>query len=1107
MKNLYYYLLLALLCLMSSVSRGQFTRQQADNLVLNQILLNQLSSVDVYVYNNFKTPQTPLTLYDNRTIAIPYSESWAYFVDDLPFAKWEHPVRYILVNKANGSYTIAPDNWLPSELATSCTAISLIPRPSQSILPSGDNSLAYTPLPPNTHRYAVIINGDDGVDLGGNLYIRYWNNTSAIYNTLLQVYGFTKENIFVHYAEGYSNQENKDDLDGLPLSDDIDYDAYWATIDTTFRELAGKQNNKPEIPKLTTDDELFVFVTDHGGHNTLPIERSYIKLNPATHNGGEKLFDNELATMVKDIECAQMIFVMGQCYSGGFIDDLVTAQINPAKCLNRAIYTACKFNQESWNEVWITGGKYDEFVYYWMAAVRGNYPNTDAPWIPWHATGSFPFTSVTGFQLHPTDYSPDDPLHGGNNDGYIQLGEAFQYANDFDTWTDYGYTQRVHNFGVYDADNAKNIGFTTDLLTVAGYAGKINTNEVSEPRNYVAGGTITVESPGSLTLKTNTRLNLGEGSNKLLVQSGAGLVLQNNVKLLGNSGNYVEVNGNITFGQGLLCENTTTTNSTFGGLKLLNNGISATLNSANFNKTSLISYADNLSIVSSNFNQSQINTYRGNITCSNTTLASTPVNFTNYSPGTISSVNVNNSTFLNLNTGTGLIIYNYPNFNVNTNDIKSNGVGLMIYNSGSGTAGNQKILNNHIHDCSSIGILSYNTTATIENNNIHNNQMGIKLMSNSTTSLKGNPAAANKQQTQQIRDNSSYEVYASQYCFPNYFKNNIVIDDDNLGNPTDPMIFHDRPNVQPYLYLDVTSNCWGTGFSNSQDLKTTNGTFNYLPIWCPPGGGYKSGNTDDIFLVAESQFENGNFTEAKILFESLIEQYPKSFFAGESMKELMRIVEPTNGDYNSLKEYYLTNDSIVADTVLRLLGENLSNKCDEKLGNWSQAIDWYENRILNPISFEDSVFSIIDLGNLYLLLENQGYKSNFSGKLSQFKPASTEEFSEQRDYLLSLIPSENKTIYPNTILAQLSPGELLQNMPNPFSQTTTIWYRTNKKGNAEIVIVDLLGKEIIRINDGQQEEGFHKITISNPCLPHGTYFYTLILNGIISDTKKMVIIK
>jgi hypothetical protein len=298
---------------------AQFTSQQATNLVLNQVLSAELDQVDVYMVDVAKSGQNTISLGNNETVDMPYSSNWVYFVDDRPFANWAHPCRYIFVNEATGAYQIVNSDFFPVDWKSVYTTMSEMVRPTPMDLPVNPNA-TINGLDPNPNLYAVIINGADQD--------RYWNDISAIYCTLLDVYGYTEENIFVHYVYGTGIFGEDFDNDGV---DDIDYDAYKTSIHHTFQEMSGETNTSPEIPELGPDDGLFIFVDDHGymsgGH-------SYINLP------GGSLADYELAEYLEDINCAQIIAVLEPCQIGGFADELSDYVNYNVSCKNRSIQTA-----------------------------------------------------------------------------------------------------------------------------------------------------------------------------------------------------------------------------------------------------------------------------------------------------------------------------------------------------------------------------------------------------------------------------------------------------------------------------------------------------------------------------------------------------------------------------------------------------------------------------------------------------------------------------------------------------------------------------------------------------------------------------------------------
>ncbi|GAA4448763.1 hypothetical protein GCM10023092_01850 [Rurimicrobium arvi] len=81
---------------------------------------------------------------------------------------------------------------------------------------------------------------------------------------------------------------------------------------------------------------------------------------------------------------------------------------------------------------------------------------------------------------------------------------------------------------------------------------------------------------------------------------------------------------------------------------------------------------------------------------------------------------------------------------------------------------------------------------------------------------------------------------------------------------------------------------------------------------------------------------------------------------------------------------------------------------------------------------------------------------------------------------------------------------LSQNTPNPFTQTTTISYQlpTDAK-TAAIGVYDLNGKELKLYDLGAERAG--SVTIDGGSMQPGMYVYTLLLNGVPHETKKMVL--
>lgn len=82
--------------------------------------------------------------------------------------------------------------------------------------------------------------------------------------------------------------------------------------------------------------------------------------------------------------------------------------------------------------------------------------------------------------------------------------------------------------------------------------------------------------------------------------------------------------------------------------------------------------------------------------------------------------------------------------------------------------------------------------------------------------------------------------------------------------------------------------------------------------------------------------------------------------------------------------------------------------------------------------------------------------------------------------------------------------QLDQNMPNPFSQSTTIRYNLPESGNVSLKVCNVVGTEVATLIDGYQTKGNHSVKFCESDIPAGVYYYTLRMNGE-AKTGKMIV--
>jgi len=102
----------------------------------------------------------------------------------------------------------------------------------------------------------------------------------------------------------------------------------------------------------------------------------------------------------------------------------------------------------------------------------------------------------------------------------------------------------------------------------------------------------------------------------------------------------------------------------------------------------------------------------------------------------------------------------------------------------------------------------------------------------------------------------------------------------------------------------------------------------------------------------------------------------------------------------------------------------------------------------------------------------------------------------------------NKSLSIPALVSSTQGFTLSQNIPNPFNNTTQINYVLPADGSVKLELLDVVGKLITVLEDGQQSAGAHNYTFSGSALPSGVYFYRMLVETgtqQYSQTKRMVI--
>ena len=114
-----------------------------------------------------------------------------------------------------------------------------------------------------------------------------------------------------------------------------------------------------------------------------------------------------------------------------------------------------------------------------------------------------------------------------------------------------------------------------------------------------------------------------------------------------------------------------------------------------------------------------------------------------------------------------------------------------------------------------------------------------------------------------------------------------------------------------------------------------------------------------------------------------------------------------------------------------------------------------------------------------------------------------QQIDELKALVQSLAGSSNKPTGIAVSLSDKNSVVLNQNVPNPFAESTTISYNIpDNFGQAQIIISTVDGKVIKAVSI--QQKGSGSLNVFANDLSQGIYSYSLVVDGKILDTKKMV---
>ena len=618
----------------------------------------------------------------------------------------------------------------------------------------------------------------------------------------------------------------------------------------------------------------------------------------------------------------------------------------------------------------------------------------------------------------------------------------------------------------------------------------------------------TVDNHSTLLIKQG--VNIDFYNSNLIIKEGSTLIIEDSAVLYGKRGSSridiegeLQLGNNVTFIADSACELI---------LNIKNTSITLSANNAHFENAELHSYCDSLTVVNSVFeNGAYLKKYGGS-------LLVTECEFNNSfiyafegqenSIIEIDSCSLHNPTI----NGSPLFIDSYTHYNIHDNVISySYGTGISLYNSGGiEGVGTHIIKDNEVYYTGSkkaslknTGVKIYNSEADILDwNYIHDNDYGVSCLNYSQTKITGDTVTQCTEVSQRIINNNDHQVYISSASIPINFNYNELYE-----SSYSTYFIYELTSQQSQITFDVTSNFWG------DDLTGDPSDYIYTslyPGWSPMCS-YKSTNSAIVtkYDSAVSYIVAGDYISAENTFKEIIEDSLGSNYSYASLNQLFEIKKTYDQDFVGLKNYIDATTMLQDTNNLGKMADIISNKCDIELENYQVAVNFFEDIILNSGSCQDSIFAIIDIGYLYLKMNNS--KSiTVTSLLPQYIPESRKSYEIERDWLLDLLYTKHSGSSTENQEKINDSDNIISNLvlfPNPSNGIINLEFISKSTLALSFTIYDLSGKKVKEFSPAQYFKGNNNKKIDLSILNNGIYYLSIKSNGKSIANEKLILIK
>ncbi|NOR44461.1 MAG: T9SS type A sorting domain-containing protein [Candidatus Delongbacteria bacterium] len=309
-----------------------------------------------------------------------------------------------------------------------------------------------------------------------------------------------------------------------------------------------------------------------------------------------------------------------------------------------------------------------------------------------------------------------------------------------------------------------------------------------------------------------------------------------------------------------------------------------------------------------------------------------------------------------------------------------------------------------------------------------------------------------------------------------------------------------------YVTINAQYNYWGAEEINDDFFfGHTQYTIDYTPYNSSPGGGgiiptsMQDVSTESRLLSSALNLETKDKDIPAIkLYENIIRKYEDSPEYYVAMARLPYLYEKAELDNSELIKIY--DEAIESENTSHkkfFKGKKVATHIKGK--RYDDAIT-----IAEEMKDEAEIEEEIILADINIAIANM-----FKDLESEGKSRSSVDHSSNISDLLAKLNGDDNTGEKTDITEPALPTEftLYQNYPNPFNPTTEISYALSQDANVSIKIYSSNGSIVADLVNASQSVGQHSVTFDASKLSNGIFYYSLVANGRVVSTKKMLLLK